>query len=127
MHFVYTRIYMFIQSTYMIWNHLGFISGPFRDHFGIITESFGGHFGVIWGAFWGHLCDFFRTTRIFQNVCFTIVKQYFLRSGRVLIGDFFMFFLRAGHLITGPCHHGMGVCSGEPAGCEAVRGLAAAL
>ena len=27
-------------------------------------------------------------------MCFTIVKQYFLKSGRVLIGDFFMFFLR---------------------------------
>ena len=55
--------------------------------------AFGGHrvdFEVIWGAFWGHFGDFFRVRWIFENVCFTIVKPYFLRSGRVLDRVFFV-------------------------------------
>ena len=47
-------------------------------------------FGAIWGAFWGHFGHFFRVRWIFENNGFTIVKQYFLRSGRVLDRDFFL-------------------------------------
>ena len=55
--------------------------------------SFGGHWvdlGAIWGAFWCNFRDFFRIRWIFKNVCFIIVKPYFLRSGRVLDRDFFV-------------------------------------
>ena len=46
--------------------------------------------GPIFGAFGGHFGDFFRMRWIFENVCFTIVKLYFLRFGRVLDRDFFV-------------------------------------
>ena len=55
--------------------------------------TFGGNwvdFGVIWEAFWGHFGDFFRVRWIFENVCFTKVKPYFLRSGMVLVRYFFV-------------------------------------
>ena len=58
--------------------------------FGGLGGTLGGHwvdFGAIRGAFWCHIDDFFRIRWIFKNVCFTIVKQYLLRSGRVLVGD----------------------------------------
>ena len=41
-------------------------------------------------AFGSHLGDFFRVRWIFENVCFTKVKPYFLRSGRVLDRLFFI-------------------------------------
>ena len=47
-------------------------------------------FGGIWGAFGGHFCDFLGIRLISQNVCFTIVKPYFLRFGRVLVHDLFV-------------------------------------
>ena len=60
---------------------------------GGLQGSFGGHWvdlGAIWEAFRCHFGDFFRLRCIFENVRFTIVKPYFLRSGRVLDHDFFM-------------------------------------
>ena len=56
----------------------GASGGPWVD-FGAIGGAFGGHFGAFLGVRW-----------IFENVCFTIVKPYFLRSGRVLDRDFFV-------------------------------------
>ena len=61
--------------------------------FGGLGGIFGGHwvhFGVIWVALWGHFSGFFRVRWIFENICFTIIKQYFLRSGRVLDRDCFV-------------------------------------
>ena len=55
--------------------------------------SFGGPWvdlGAIGGAFLGHFDDFFGIGWIFENLCFTIVKPCFLRSGRVLDRDFFV-------------------------------------
>ena len=55
--------------------------------FGGLGGAFGGSgvdLGAIWRAFGGHFCDFFRVRWIFEHNGFTIVKQYFLRSGRVL-------------------------------------------
>ena len=49
-----------------------------------------GRFWSHLGAFWSHFGDFFRVRWIFENVCFIIVKHYFLRFGRVRIRDFFM-------------------------------------
>ena len=63
----------------------------------VLKGSLGAHrvdLGAIRGAFWGDFGDFFLTMWIFENVCFIIVKLYFLRFGRVLVGDFFLFFLR---------------------------------
>ena len=47
-------------------------------------------FGAIWGAFGDHFCHFFGVRGIFENVCFSIVKLYFLRFGRVLDRVFFV-------------------------------------
>ena len=47
-------------------------------------------FEAIWGAFGNHFGDFFGVKVIFESVCFTIVKPYFLRYGRVLDRDFFV-------------------------------------
>ena len=71
---------------------------PFRCFFlGHALEClwgpFGGHwvdFGGIWGAFWDRFGDFFRAGWVFENVCFIIVKPYFLRFGRILDRDFFV-------------------------------------
>ena len=38
----------------------------------------------------GHVCDFLGIRLISENVCFSIVKQYFLRFGRVLELVFFV-------------------------------------
>ena len=46
--------------------------------------------GVIWGSFGGHFGDFLVVSGIVENACFILVKLYFLRSGRVLIRDFFV-------------------------------------
>ena len=46
--------------------------------------------GAIWYPFWGHFRHFLGIGWIFENVCFTKVKPYFLRSGRVLVRDFFV-------------------------------------
>ena len=46
--------------------------------------------GSIWGPFGSDFGDFLRMRWIFENVCFTIVKPYFLRSGKVLDRDFFV-------------------------------------
>ena len=50
--------------------------------------------GAIWAAFWGHFGDFFRIRGIFKNISFTKVKRYFLRFGRVLDRDFFVYLLQ---------------------------------
>ena len=50
---------------------------------GSILEPFGEHLGVVFITFLG-----VRGT--FENVCFTIVKPYFLRFGRVWDGVFFV-------------------------------------
>ena len=47
-------------------------------------------FGAIWGAFGGHFYHFFGVRGTFENVCFSIVKPYFLRFGRVWDGVFFV-------------------------------------
>ena len=47
-------------------------------------------FAAIWGAFGGHFGHFFGVGGIFENVCFSTVKQYFLRFGRVLNRVFFV-------------------------------------
>ena len=61
--------------------------GARRVLFGSILETFGCHFGDFWEVRW-----------MFENVCFTKVKHYFWRFGRVLIHDFFMlFFLSVFH------------------------------
>ena len=58
-----------------------------RANFRLILETFGCHLG-----------DFFGIRSMSENVCFTIVKQYFGRFGRVLIPDFFvLFFLSVFH------------------------------
>ena len=46
--------------------------------------------GVIWYPFLSHFRHFLGIGWIFENVCFTEVKPYFLRSGRVLVRDFFV-------------------------------------
>ena len=53
--------------------------GALGVDFGANLEAFGGHFGYFLGL-----------SGVFENVCFTIVKQYFLRFGRVLDRDFFV-------------------------------------
>ena len=71
-----------------------FFPCPFSVHFfGGLGGAFGGHwvrFGAIWVAFRGHFSGFFSVRWIFETMCFSIVKHYFLRSGRVLAGDFFL-------------------------------------
>ena len=47
-------------------------------------------FGGIWGVFGSHFAAFLGVRWIFENVCFSIVKPYFLRFGRVLDRDFFV-------------------------------------
>ena len=47
-------------------------------------------FGAIWGAFGGHFYHFFGVRGTFENVCFSIVKPYFLTFGRVWDGVFFV-------------------------------------
>ena len=62
-----------------------FLGGP--------GESFGCPWvdlGAIRGAFLCHFGFFFRIGWIFENMCFITVKQYFFRSGRVQIRDFFV-------------------------------------
>ena len=54
------------------------------------SGAIGVDLGAIWAAFWGHFGDFFRLRGIFKKVCFTYVKRYFLRFGRVLDRDFFV-------------------------------------
>ena len=52
----------------------------------VLKGSLGAHrvdLGATWGAFGGHFDNFWVVRWIFENVCFTIVKQYFLRFGRV--------------------------------------------
>ena len=44
-------------------------------------------FGAIWRAFGSHFGDFLGIRLISENVCFSIVKPYFLRFGRVLVHD----------------------------------------
>ena len=65
----------------------------------MLEGSFGArmaHFGSILRSFGSHVCDFLGIRWISENVCFIIVKQEFLRFGRVLIPDFFpLFFLSA--------------------------------
>ena len=56
---------------------------------GVLEGPFGAH-GVLWGSFGGHFCDFLGISGISKNVCFIIVKLYFLRFGRVLVRDFFV-------------------------------------
>ena len=46
--------------------------------------------GVVWGSLGSHFGDFLEVSWISKNVCFTIVKLYFLRFGRVLVRDFFV-------------------------------------
>ena len=45
--------------------------------------------GVVRWWFGSHFCDFLEVSGISENVCFTVVKPYFLRSGGVLVPDFF--------------------------------------
>ena len=57
------------------------------------SGAFGVDLGRIWEAFANfgcHFGDFSRIRFIFENVCFIIVKAYFLRSGRVLDHDSFV-------------------------------------
>ena len=49
-----------------------------------------GRFGVVWGSFGCHFGEFLEVSGISKNVCFIIVKPYFLRFGRVLVRDFFV-------------------------------------
>ena len=48
------------------------------------------HFGSIWGSFSAHFDDFEGNDFFLFNVCFTVVKPYFLRSWRVLCQYFFV-------------------------------------
>ena len=45
---------------------------------------------ALWGSFGSHFGDFLEVSGISKNVCFTFVKLYFLRFGRVLVRDFFV-------------------------------------
>ena len=61
--------------------------------FGVPGGPFGGHWVVLGGhlgSFGSHFGDFLEVSGISKNVCFTIVKPYFLRSGRVLDRVFFV-------------------------------------
>ena len=49
-----------------------------------------GAIGVDLEGIWTHFGDFFRLRGIFKNICFTIVKLYFLRIGGFQVGDFFL-------------------------------------
>ena len=53
------------------------------------------HLGAIWESFGSHFYDFLEIGWISENVCFTIVKPYFLRSGRVWDRDFFVLRFRS--------------------------------
>ena len=79
---------------FIFWSFLeSFSLSVFCSSFWGAGEVFGGSgvdFGAIWGAFGGHFGHFFGVRGIFENVCFSIVKQYFLRFGRVLDGVFFV-------------------------------------
>ena len=44
--------------------------------------------GVVWSWFGPHFCNFLEVLGISENVCFTIVKPYFLRCGGVWVPDF---------------------------------------
>ena len=56
---------------------------------GVPEGPFGAH-GALWGSFGGHFSDFLGVSGISKNVCFTAVKPYFLRFGRVMVRDFFV-------------------------------------
>jgi len=61
--------------------------------FGVPGGPFGGHWVVLGGhlgSFGSHFGDFLEVSGISKNVCFTIVKPYFLRFRRVLVRDFFV-------------------------------------
>ena len=54
----------------------------------IIAGVLWGSIVPIWEPFGSHVCDFLGIRWIFEKVCFTIVKPFFLRSGRVLVRYF---------------------------------------
>ena len=59
----------------------------------MLEGSFGARmaqFGSILKSFGSNFCDFGGIRWISENVCFTIVKHYFFRFGRVLDRDFFV-------------------------------------
>ena len=85
--FVFLSFLFRVCFLFVWWKVLEGSFGARRVLFGSILETFGCHFGDFWEVRW-----------MFENVCFTKVKHYFWRFGRVLIHDFFMlFFLSVFH------------------------------
>ena len=58
------------------------LKGPLGAH--------GVDLGAIWGAFGSHFGDFLGIGLLSENVCFSILKPYFLGFGRVLDRVFFV-------------------------------------